>query len=163
MEAVPGKRTGRVEQPGDSGRPLIRGVLPAQISRGRKNRKSIAGIFLIATPFWGGAGWRYEGFQRVVLPADFGAKLPSNAPVFLYHGCDDETVPFAHLDLYAEKLPHATRRGLEGRGHQLSNDLSEVAADIRNVSAVLYGSSGSGNQPFSAENHIRLLGNKLFM
>jgi hypothetical protein len=30
--------------------------------------KTIAGIFLIATPYWGGAGWQYEGYERVALP-----------------------------------------------------------------------------------------------
>ena len=24
----------------------------------------IAGIFLIAAPFWGGAGWRYDGYEQ---------------------------------------------------------------------------------------------------
>jgi predicted alpha/beta hydrolase family esterase len=97
--------------------------------------RSLAGIFLIATPFWGGAGWRYEGFERVALPSDFGTLLPPGAPIFLYHGRDDETVPFAHLSLYAAKLPHATLRAIEGRGHQLGDDLSEVAADIRSLPA----------------------------
>jgi hypothetical protein len=96
-------------------------------------KQSVVGIFLIATPFWGGAGWHYEGFERVALPADFAAKLPPAAPVFLYHGRDDEIVPFAHLALYAAKLPHATRRAIEGRGHQFGDDLSEVAADIMSL------------------------------
>jgi uncharacterized protein len=40
-------------------------------------------------------------------------------------------VPFAHLALYAEKLPQAAVRELDGRGRQLNNDLSEVADDIK--------------------------------
>jgi len=32
---------------------------------------------------------------------------------------------------YAAKLPRATIREFDGRGHQFNNDLSEVAADIR--------------------------------
>lgn len=95
--------------------------------------KSIAGVFLIATPFWGGDGWRYEGFTRLALQKDFAAKLPKNASVFLYHSRDDETVPFAHLALYAQRLPQATIRELDGRGHQLNNDLSEVAADMKSL------------------------------
>jgi predicted alpha/beta hydrolase family esterase len=91
------------------------------------------GIFLIATPFWGGAGWRYEGFERVALTANFEAKLPPETPIFLYHGRDDEIVPFAHLALYAAALPRATVCALDGRGHQLGNDLSEVAADIERL------------------------------
>lgn len=95
--------------------------------------KTIAGIILIAAPYWGGDGWRYEGYERVALPEDFASKLPRGTPIFFYHGSDDEVVPFAHLALYAEKMPRAVVRALEGRGHQLNNDLTEVAADIRNL------------------------------
>jgi predicted alpha/beta hydrolase family esterase len=91
----------------------------------------IAGIFLIAVPYWGGDGWKYEGYQKVALPDNFASKLPSGTPIFLYHGRDDEVAPFAHLALYAGKLPHATIRALDGRGHQLDNDLSEVVADVK--------------------------------
>lgn len=93
-------------------------------------QQPIAGMFLIANPFWGGKGWRYEGYEELALPEGFAARLPKGAPLFLYHSRDDETVPFAHLALYAEQLPQATVRELDGRGHQLNNDLSEVAADI---------------------------------
>lgn len=94
---------------------------------------TIGGIFLIATPFWGGYGWQYEGFTRLALPEGFAAKLPEGAPIFLYHSRDDEIVPFAHLGLYARSLPKATIRELDGRRHQLNNDLSEVAEDIRGL------------------------------
>jgi predicted alpha/beta hydrolase family esterase len=92
--------------------------------------KPIAGMFLIANPFWGGNGWRYEGYEELALPEGFASRLPKGASLFLYHSRDDETVPFAHLALYAEQLPQATVRALDGRGHQLNDDLSEVAADI---------------------------------
>ena len=93
----------------------------------------VAGIFLIETPYWGGDGWRYEGYESVALPKDFPSKLPSGTPIFFYHSRDDEIVPFAHLTLYARKLPQATIRALDARGHQLKNDLSEVAADIKSL------------------------------
>ena len=93
----------------------------------------VAGLFLISTPYWGGDGWRYDGYEAVALSEDFASKLPKGAPIFFYHGRDDEFVPFAHLALYQEKLPEATIRILDGRGHQLSNDLSEVAADIKSL------------------------------
>lgn len=93
-------------------------------------RRPIAGIFLIAAPIWGGDGWRYQGYEALALPRDAARKLPAGVPIFLYHGRDDGVVPFAHLALYARKLPHATTRELDGRGHQLNNDLSEVARDI---------------------------------
>ena len=47
-----------------------------------------------------------------------------------------ETVPFAHLALYAEKLPQAHTRSLD-RGHQLNNHLSEAAADIESLGYVV--------------------------
>jgi predicted alpha/beta hydrolase family esterase len=95
--------------------------------------KPIAGIFLMATPFWGGDGWRYEGYEELELPKGFAARLPKDAALFLYHSRDDEVVPFAHLALYAAQLPQATVREIGGRGHQFNNDLSEVAADILSV------------------------------
>jgi predicted alpha/beta hydrolase family esterase len=96
--------------------------------------KKTTGVFLIATPFWGGdKGWKYEGYEALVLQASPANKLPANAPVFFYHSRDDETVPFAHLALYAQKFPEATIRELNGRGHQLNNELSEVAEDIKSL------------------------------
>lgn len=93
--------------------------------------KDVLGIFLIATPFWGNGGWQYEGFR---LKNDFASTLPAKTPIFFYHSTNDETVPFSHLALYERKLPHATFRKIDGRGHQLNNDLSEVVQDIRSLS-----------------------------
>lgn len=91
---------------------------------------SIVGICLIATPFPGGDDdWQFDGFS---LPENLAAKLPDTAKVFLYHSRDDHIVPFAHVALYARKLPGATVRETSG-GHQLHNDLSVVAQDIGNV------------------------------
>jgi hypothetical protein len=98
-----------------------------------KIERTTAGIFLIATPYWGGDGWQYEGYESVALPKNFPSKLPSGTPIFFCHSRDDEIVPFAHLTLYARKLPQATIHALDARGHQLKNDLSEVAADIKSL------------------------------
>ena len=95
--------------------------------------KDIAGIFLIATPYWGGDGWQYEGYKSVALPENFPSKLPRGTPIFFYHSRDDEIAPFAHLSLYARKLPQAIIHAFDERGHQLKNDLSEVAADIKSL------------------------------
>ena len=93
--------------------------------------KEIAGIFLIATPFWGDGGWQYEGFR---LREDFASNLPANVPIFFYHGTDDKIAPFSHLALYAEKVPFAKIRKIVGRGHQLNDDLSVVVEDIKSLS-----------------------------
>jgi uncharacterized protein len=93
-------------------------------------QKKIMGIFLIATPFWSGdEDWK----QGLKLQEDFAGKLPENVPIFLYHCKDDEEVPFDHLGLYAQHLPKATVREITSGGHQLNNDLSVVAKDIKSL------------------------------
>ena len=90
--------------------------------------KPVAGLFLIATPYWGFEDWKVDEYA---LREDFASKIPRGMPVFLYHSRDDEVVPFAHAALYAEKLPRATVREFYGRGHQFGDDLSEVAREIK--------------------------------
>jgi predicted alpha/beta hydrolase family esterase len=92
--------------------------------------KPIAGIFLIAIPYWGPED---EEDEEYTLHEGFASELPKGVPIFLYHSRDDEVVPFAHLAIYAEKIPQATVREFDGRGHQFNNDLSEVAADIKSL------------------------------
>ena len=93
-------------------------------------KKKIAGVFLISTPFWSGhEDWK----QGLKLHEDFPDKLPKNVPIFLYHCRDDEEVPFEHLSLYARKLRQATVREIGSGGHQLNNDLSIVAKDIKSL------------------------------
>jgi hypothetical protein len=41
--------------------------------------------------------------------------------------------------LYAAKLPQATIRVFDGRGHQFGNDLAEVAEDIRRAETISEG------------------------
>jgi uncharacterized protein len=100
----------------------------------QKINKTVLGIFLIAAPFWGGDnGWTYDGYETLVVPKEGVSKLLTDVPIFLYHSRDDETVPFTHLSLYADMFPMATKYELDRRGHQLNNDLSEVAHDIKNL------------------------------
>ena len=90
----------------------------------------IAGMFLVAPPYWGVEDWEVDEY---VLQDDFGSTFPENLPMFFYHSRDDEWVPFAHLAIYAEKVPQARFRGFDGRGHQFDDDLSEVAHDIASL------------------------------
>lgn len=92
--------------------------------------KRIAGLFLISTPFVGEGGWESEDLAP---PQDIGASLPKDVPVYLFHAREDEIVPFAHVELYAKAVPQAEVRRLDGRNHQLDNDLAEVARDIRRL------------------------------
>jgi uncharacterized protein len=89
--------------------------------------KLVAGLLLVATPYWGVEDWEVGEYA---LREDFASKIPKEMRVFLYHSHDDEVVPFAHAVLYAENLPRATVREFDGRGHQFDDDLSEVARDI---------------------------------
>jgi predicted alpha/beta hydrolase family esterase len=88
---------------------------------------ALGAIVLIAAPFVGQGGWQSEGMAP---HADL-AHLPRDVPVFLYHGDKDTIAPVAHLALYAGAIPNAHVRRLVNRDHQLDNDLSEVAHDIR--------------------------------
>jgi uncharacterized protein len=89
----------------------------------------LAGVFVIAAPFWGADDfWQWK---EGTLPADAASKLAGDWPLFFYHSRDDEVVPFGHLSLYEAILPRATFRKTDGRGHQFRNDLKEVAADLR--------------------------------
>jgi predicted alpha/beta hydrolase family esterase len=92
--------------------------------------KPITGIFLLSIPFWGPED---EQGDEYPLNEGFASQLPEGVPIFLYHSHDDEWVPFAHLGIYAEKIPQAIVREFDGRGHQFNNDLSEVAADIKRL------------------------------
>jgi predicted alpha/beta hydrolase family esterase len=94
------------------------------------SRNKIRGIFLIATPYWQG---EEEWVQGLKLQEDFAGKLPEDMPVFLYHCRDDEEVPFAHLALYRQKLPQAAVCEIVSGGHQLNNDLTVVAKDIKSL------------------------------
>jgi hypothetical protein len=67
------------------------------------------------------------------LKEDFEDKMPKNVPVFLYHCRDDKEVPFEHLAIYIRKLPNSSVRQLVSGGHQLKNDLSIVAKDIKSL------------------------------
>ena len=91
-----------------------------------------AASFLIATPFIGDGGWPSDGI-RPTKQAAAELRGRDRAPLYLYQGGDDDTVPFSHLGLLAKALPHATVRLLPSRDHQLNDDLAEVARDIKRL------------------------------
>ena len=90
--------------------------------------KPIAGLFSMATPYWGAD--KFWTWDEVRLPQDVAKKLTSIPRIFLYHSRDDEVVPFSHLALYAAILRQATIREVDGRGHQFGNNLADIASDI---------------------------------
>jgi len=90
----------------------------------------LGGIFLIAPPFIGDGGWAIDD---IAPRADLSERLPTGVPLFFYHAKDDDTVPIAHVHLYAKAIHRAVVRILESGGHQLENDSSEVARDIHSL------------------------------
>jgi len=92
--------------------------------------KKIDGIFLIAAPFWSG---NEEWKTALKLQDNFAEKLPAETPIFFYHCQDDEEIPFSHFDQYKQKLSQAVFRVIKRGGHQLNNDLTLIAADIKSL------------------------------
>ncbi|MEX0721249.1 MAG: alpha/beta fold hydrolase [Balneolaceae bacterium] len=93
-------------------------------------QKKIGGLFLIAAPYWSGdEDWK----QGIKLHKSFADSMPKDIPIFLYQCKDDEVVPFDHLEFYTQNLPQATVREIASGGHQLNNDLSSVAKDIKSL------------------------------
>jgi predicted alpha/beta hydrolase family esterase len=87
-------------------------------------------LILIAVPFIGAGGW---ASGDIAAGVDLAERLPVGMPIFLHHGTDDDTVPFAHAELYARAIPQAVLRPVPRGDHQLNNDLSGVAEDIRSL------------------------------
>jgi uncharacterized protein len=93
-------------------------------------KKKVGGLFLISTPFWSGdENW----VQGLKLNENFADKMPKEIPVFFYYCRDDEEVPFENSMLFGQKMPYAAIREIESGGHQLNNDLSIVAKDIKSL------------------------------
>ena len=91
---------------------------------------NLGAICLISAPFIGAGGWESDDLEP---RSDLATRLPRDVPIFLYHGRDDKTVPFAHVELYARAFPGVHVRRLANRDHQLNNDLSQVVSDIRQL------------------------------
>lgn len=94
--------------------------------------RRVAGVFLVAAPYIGDGGWRSEDLRPT---GELGLGADDAVPLFLYQGTRDDIVPSSHLALLAEAFPRAVVRRLEGRNHQLDDDLAEVARDIRQLRA----------------------------
>jgi uncharacterized protein len=92
--------------------------------------KQIAGMFLIATPYWGKPDWEYDEYE---LDDDFASRLPEIPFIMLYHSRHDEVVSFSHLGAYAKKLPKAYVRELYGDEHVFSSGIKELVQDIKSL------------------------------
>ena len=97
------------------------------VAEQRPKRKWSA-ILLIAAPFLGEGGWSGDDTDP---STDLTEELRADVPVFFYHGAADDEVPPEHMALYGKAITHARTCVLAGRDHQLNNDLSKIARDIR--------------------------------
>lgn len=95
----------------------------------------IDGLFLIATPYKCKDGeWGTDDFA---LENDFGARLPKIGTLHLYHGRDDDFVPLAHIERYAQKLPQAHVEVVDGQGHQFTEkSFTELKRDLATLNSV---------------------------
>ncbi|PZR15551.1 MAG: alpha/beta hydrolase [Archangium gephyra] len=92
-----------------------------------RTRKKLGAVVLLAAPYIGKGGWPSEEIEG---DRELGKSLPSELPIHLFHGDDDETAPEKHVDLYAKAIPQAVVHRVNG-DHQLNNDMTEVARHIR--------------------------------
>jgi len=94
----------------------------------RPHHRAVAGLFLVATPFWNPADPEVAEFA---LREDFAARLPPIRQLFLYQSRDDSELPVAaHLGRYARALPRAVVRELDGYGHLFDKPCPELVSDI---------------------------------
>ena len=94
-------------------------------------QKSIAGLFLIAPPFWGrDDDWQIDEYK---LSENFADALPEIPLICIYHSRDDQWVPYSHLFDYAEALPKAILHKFGVRGHNFTNGIPELVDDITNL------------------------------
>ena len=87
----------------------------------------LAGVVAIAAPFWEMSGWQ----QEWALPRGSEARLAGLPRTVLYHSRDDDVAPVSHVDRYAEALPNALVRKVDGRGHLFADgNVADIVADI---------------------------------
>jgi uncharacterized protein len=56
-----------------------------------------------------------------------------NKHILFIQGAGDDVVPFNHFILYKKNIPWAISREMAHGGHQLNNDLTQVANDIKSL------------------------------
>jgi predicted alpha/beta hydrolase family esterase len=96
-----------------------------------KPEKTFAAIFAVAAPFWKpDFEWSVD---ENTLHDYFASKPLSGLKIFLYRSRDDEEYPRDQLEKYAQLLPQATVREVNGKGHLITGGLPEIVEDIKNI------------------------------
>lgn len=91
----------------------------------------VAGLFLVAAPYWGTRGWTVNEFM---FGPHFESKMPDVGAVKIYHSRNDRWVPFSHSSFYARKLQGSEVRSLSGDQHEFHSGLPDLVKDIRDLS-----------------------------
>lgn len=99
-----------------------------------KQTITAAGLFIVATPFWGNEDWNVDEF---ILRENFASFLPGTLKVFLYQSQDDDVVPIEHLSSYSNAIPRAVVKTLDTGEHTFKNGLPCLVEDIKHLSEKL--------------------------
>ena len=107
------------------------GSVALKLLSGRELADRIAGLVLVATPFWGDRDWEAEW----ALPAGWPGPDVGLPPTHLFHSRDDEEIPFEHLARYEARLPQAVVHPLDGNGHLYDRgELTEIVVALEGLS-----------------------------
>jgi|SRR3989338_3536761 len=90
--------------------------------------KKIAGAFLVSAPYENNNP--EESYVDFILPASLEKFEGQSEKIYLYHSTDDDVVLFTELEKYKKKLPSATPRVFENRGHFNQEEFPELVQDI---------------------------------
>lgn len=101
----------------------------------RSSRLRHKRVFAVAAPFWSGHDQDWQCDQFRLLDDDIAAL--SLCKIYLYHGTEDEIVPFSHMAEYVAMFPRALTRSYSGMSHINPSEsfLRDLAADIKSSSA----------------------------
>jgi predicted alpha/beta hydrolase family esterase len=94
--------------------------------------KKVKSVFLIAAPFDDTSKESLGSFAIDV--SKVGNIQEKVSSIFLYFSKDDPVVSFSEADKYAQKLPQATLRTLDDRGHFRQEQFPELVRDLQNLS-----------------------------
>lgn len=93
--------------------------------------KKIKSLFLVAAPFDDQSVESLGSF--IIDPKQINNIEKRVGSIFLYYSKDDFVVPVTEADKYKQKLPNATVRILEDRGHFKQEKFLEIVTDLQNT------------------------------
>lgn len=91
-------------------------------------RKSIKGLFLVASPYEETEGESLGDFN---FKKEYKTLLDVTKNIYLYHSKDDPVVRYAHGEMYVKGIPGSIFRVFENRGHFNQEQFPEIIDDIK--------------------------------